>query len=60
MAGHSYDKTVQQGEAVKIMTGAPMPEGVGVVVMREQAVQDGDKVNFLTRKSRLTKCPYGG
>ncbi|MCX2757634.1 bifunctional molybdopterin-guanine dinucleotide biosynthesis adaptor protein MobB/molybdopterin molybdotransferase MoeA [Vibrio sp. Sgm 22] len=46
MAGHSYDKTVQQGEAVKIMTGAPMPEGVDVVVMREQAVQDGDKVSF--------------
>ncbi|MGF1853715.1 bifunctional molybdopterin-guanine dinucleotide biosynthesis adaptor protein MobB/molybdopterin molybdotransferase MoeA [Vibrio satsumensis] len=50
MAGHSYDKTVQQGEAVKIMTGAPMPEGVDVVVMREQAVQDGDKVSFLDAK----------
>lgn len=46
MAGHSYDKTVQQGEAVKIMTGAPMPEGVDVVVMREQAVQEGDTVSF--------------
>ncbi|MEZ8626678.1 bifunctional molybdopterin-guanine dinucleotide biosynthesis adaptor protein MobB/molybdopterin molybdotransferase MoeA [Vibrio splendidus] len=46
MAGHSYEQTVQQGEAVKIMTGAPMPEGVDVVVMREQAVQDGDKVSF--------------
>lgn len=46
MAGHSYDKTVQQGEAVKIMTGAPMPEGVDVVVMREQAVQEAGKVSF--------------
>ncbi|PMO00658.1 bifunctional molybdopterin-guanine dinucleotide biosynthesis protein MobB/molybdopterin molybdotransferase MoeA [Vibrio sp. 10N.222.55.F9] len=46
MAGHSYEQIVQQGEAVKIMTGAPMPEGVDVVVMREQAVQDGDKVSF--------------
>ncbi|KAA8667087.1 bifunctional molybdopterin-guanine dinucleotide biosynthesis adaptor protein MobB/molybdopterin molybdotransferase MoeA [Vibrio gigantis] len=46
MAGHSYDKTVQQGEAVKIMTGAPMPEGVDVVVMREQAFQEGDTVSF--------------
>ncbi|ULN62896.1 bifunctional molybdopterin-guanine dinucleotide biosynthesis adaptor protein MobB/molybdopterin molybdotransferase MoeA [Vibrio gigantis] len=46
MAGHSYNKTVQQGEAVKIMTGAPMPEGVDVVVMREQAVQEGDTVSF--------------
>ncbi len=45
-AGHSYNKTVQQGEAVKIMTGAPMPEGVDVVVMREQAVQEGDIVSF--------------
>ena len=46
MAGHSYDKTVQQGEAVKIMTGAPMPGGVDVVVMREQAVQEGGTVSF--------------
>ncbi|NOI53162.1 bifunctional molybdopterin-guanine dinucleotide biosynthesis adaptor protein MobB/molybdopterin molybdotransferase MoeA [Vibrio crassostreae] len=46
MAGHSYGKIVQRGEAVKIMTGAPMPEGVDVVVMREQAVQEGDKVSF--------------
>ncbi|MDA0153840.1 bifunctional molybdopterin-guanine dinucleotide biosynthesis adaptor protein MobB/molybdopterin molybdotransferase MoeA [Vibrio sp. Makdt] len=50
MAGHSYNKTVQQGEAVKIMTGAPMPEGVDVVVMREQAVQEGDVVSFLDAK----------
>ncbi len=31
------------------MTGAPMPEGVDVVVMREQAVQEGDTATSVTR-----------
>lgn len=41
MAGYSYNKPLQRGEAVKIMTGAPIPitdDGVGIaVIMREQA-----------------------
>lgn len=46
MAGYAYNKALQKGEAVKIMTGAPTPENGDTVVMREQATQTGDAVSF--------------
>ncbi|AJR08751.1 bifunctional molybdopterin-guanine dinucleotide biosynthesis adaptor protein MobB/molybdopterin molybdotransferase MoeA [Photobacterium gaetbulicola] len=46
MAGHSYDKPLNSGEAVRIMTGAPVPQNADTVIMREQASQDGDSVTF--------------
>ncbi|KAB0303716.1 bifunctional molybdopterin-guanine dinucleotide biosynthesis adaptor protein MobB/molybdopterin molybdotransferase MoeA [Vibrio fortis] len=46
LAGHSYDQEIQKGQAVKIMTGAPTPIAGDTVIMREQAVQDGDFVRF--------------
>ncbi|UPQ89220.1 bifunctional molybdopterin-guanine dinucleotide biosynthesis adaptor protein MobB/molybdopterin molybdotransferase MoeA [Vibrio sinaloensis] len=45
-AGHAYQKSLEKGQAVKIMTGAPMPQGADTVVMREQATQDSDSVTF--------------
>lgn len=50
LAGSHYPKTVERGEAVKIMTGAPMPLGADTVVMREQATQNGDLVSFAGTK----------
>ncbi|HGH6025568.1 TPA: bifunctional molybdopterin-guanine dinucleotide biosynthesis adaptor protein MobB/molybdopterin molybdotransferase MoeA [Vibrio mimicus] len=50
LAGSHYPKTVELGEAVKIMTGAPMPFGADTVVMREQATQNGDVVSFAGAK----------
>jgi molybdopterin molybdotransferase len=46
MAGHAYDKALEVGQAVKIMTGAPTPLNGDTVVMREQASQEGDNVTF--------------
>ncbi|KHT63788.1 molybdopterin-guanine dinucleotide biosynthesis protein MobB [Photobacterium gaetbulicola] len=46
MAGHSYDKPLNSGEAVRIMTGAPVPQNADTVIMREQASQNGDSVTF--------------
>ena len=46
MAGHSYNKPLNHGEAVRIMTGAPVPMNADTVIMREQANQDGDSVTF--------------
>ncbi len=46
-AGTSFDETVQPGEAVQIMTGAPVPSGIDAVVMVEQtsqAISGGDAV----------------
>ncbi|WP_337909930.1 bifunctional molybdopterin-guanine dinucleotide biosynthesis adaptor protein MobB/molybdopterin molybdotransferase MoeA [Vibrio cholerae] len=50
LAGSHYPKTVAFGEAVKIMTGAPMPHGADTVVMREQATQNGELVSFAGAK----------
>ncbi|EJL6302497.1 bifunctional molybdopterin-guanine dinucleotide biosynthesis adaptor protein MobB/molybdopterin molybdotransferase MoeA [Vibrio cholerae] len=50
LAGSNYPKTVERGEAVKIMTGAPMPLGADTVVMREQATQNGELVSFAGAK----------
>ncbi|BCK28277.1 bifunctional molybdopterin-guanine dinucleotide biosynthesis adaptor protein MobB/molybdopterin molybdotransferase MoeA [Vibrio cholerae] len=50
LAGSHYAKTVELGETVKIMTGAPMPQGADTVVMREQATQNGDAVSFAGAK----------
>ncbi|EGU30501.1 putative bifunctional molybdopterin-guanine dinucleotide biosynthesis protein MobB/MoeA [Vibrio ichthyoenteri ATCC 700023] len=46
MAGHAYSGELQLGQAVKIMTGAPMPIGADTVVMREQATELSDTVTF--------------
>ncbi|MEC6814366.1 bifunctional molybdopterin-guanine dinucleotide biosynthesis adaptor protein MobB/molybdopterin molybdotransferase MoeA [Photobacterium toruni] len=46
LAGHHYPHPLQTGEAVRIMTGAPVPQGADTVIMREQAHQDGDTVTF--------------
>ncbi len=43
-AGYVLDRPVQPGEAVRIMTGAPMPEGADAVAPFEQVEVDGDEV----------------
>ncbi|MDX1301805.1 bifunctional molybdopterin-guanine dinucleotide biosynthesis adaptor protein MobB/molybdopterin molybdotransferase MoeA [Photobacterium sp.] len=53
MAGHSYDQPLQKGQAVRIMTGAPVPENADTVVMREQATEDSDTVTFDMAKSAI-------
>lgn len=53
MAGHSYDTPLEKGQAVRIMTGAPVPEYADTVVMREQAEQEGDTVTFNLNMSAI-------
>jgi len=43
-AGEAFDGVVQPGQAVEIMTGAPMPSGADAVVMVEHANRDGCRV----------------
>lgn len=44
LAGRPFDGRVGPGEAVRIMTGAVMPEGADTVVMQEAARLDDDHV----------------
>ncbi|WP_425070506.1 gephyrin-like molybdotransferase Glp [Sagittula sp. S175] len=43
-AGHRYDGVVGPGQAVRIFTGAPVPEGAARVVIQEDVYRDGDTI----------------
>jgi len=43
-AGGAPTLTVGPGEAMRIMTGAPIPEGADAVIMVEESIIDGDHV----------------
>jgi molybdopterin molybdotransferase len=44
-AGHAFSGTVGQGEAVRIFTGAPVPEGADTVLIQEDAEKlDGNRI----------------
>jgi molybdopterin molybdotransferase len=45
--GRSLDLTLGASEAVRIMTGAPLPAGADAVVMAEYAEEEGESVNIL-------------
>ncbi len=40
-AGYLYDRSVGPGEAVRIMTGAPMPDGADTIVPFEETDEEG-------------------
>ncbi|MFK5892082.1 MAG: molybdopterin molybdotransferase MoeA [Pseudomonadota bacterium] len=41
-AGHPFDKTVNTGQVVRIMTGAKVPEGANAVIMQEKTAKTDD------------------
>jgi molybdopterin molybdotransferase len=43
-AGRAYGGSVGPGEAVRIFTGAPMPDGADAIVVQEEAKRDGDRI----------------
>ncbi len=43
-AGHPFDGVVSEGECVRIMTGALIPDGCDTVVMQEQATSEGTEI----------------
>ena len=51
-AGHVADRAVGSGEAIRIMTGAPMPNGADTVVRFEDTRQERDRVEILVAPQR--------
>jgi molybdopterin molybdotransferase len=49
-AGISKDLSLSKGEAVRIFTGAPMPNGADAVVMQEETKREGDFVFIQAEK----------
>jgi len=45
-AGRGFGGRVQPGEAVRIFTGAPVPEGAARVVMQEDVTRAGDRITL--------------
>lgn len=45
-AGHGYGGRVGAGQAVRIFTGAPMPEGADFVVIQEDVTRQGDLITI--------------
>ncbi len=43
-AGHRADHAVGQGQAIRIFTGAPVPDGADRVLIQEDTTRDGDQI----------------
>src|SRR5688500_11733979 len=43
-AGHGFRGVLKQGEAVRIFTGAPVPEGADAILIQEHALADNGTV----------------
>ena len=54
-AGARFAGTVHPGEAVRIFTGAPVPEGADAILIQEDAQSDGERV---TPRTTLTPGAY--
>ncbi len=45
-AGHPLDRPIRPGEAIRIFTGAPMPDGADTVMMQEDCVAAAGRVRL--------------
>jgi molybdopterin molybdotransferase len=52
-AGYQPQKTVQPGQAVRILTGAVMPEGADTIVMQEHTQRQDNLVSVLSAPTEL-------
>ncbi len=59
-AGEQRSTPVGKGEAVKIMTGAPVPAGCDTVVPIEKIEMDGDRLCLLNEVKRGSHVRYRG
>ena len=48
-AGHPYDAPIEPQSAVRIFTGAYLPQGADAIVIQEDTSSDGDHVTILER-----------
>ncbi|MCA0423672.1 MAG: molybdopterin molybdotransferase MoeA [Proteobacteria bacterium] len=51
-AGHGFSGAVGSGEAVRIFTGAPLPDGADTILIQENASADGDEITALQAEPR--------
>lgn len=56
-AGVVFDRELLPGQCVRIMTGAPVPNGADMVLMQEDVFRDGDVIHYQKQqgKSNISK-----
>ncbi|MEX0301743.1 MAG: gephyrin-like molybdotransferase Glp [Leisingera sp.] len=60
-AGHAFDGRIGAGQAVRIFTGAPVPEGASFVVIQEDVSRSGDLITITDEPSSNSNIrPRGG
>ncbi|AXI46157.1 molybdopterin molybdenumtransferase MoeA [Sulfitobacter sp. SK012] len=45
-AGHRFEGTMRAGQAVRIFTGAPMPQGADFIIIQEDVTRRGDLITL--------------
>jgi molybdopterin molybdotransferase len=58
-AGHRFDGSVTPGHAVRIFTGAPVPEGASHVVIQEDIDRRGDLITITAAQTHDNIRPLG-
>ena len=59
-AGHAFDGTVAPGQAIRIFTGAPVPDGATRVIIQEDVTRDSDLINVKPAADHATNIrPQG-
>lgn len=59
-AGHGYEGVMGPGGAVRIFTGAAMPDGADAIVIQEDATREADGVTVPAVEARHYVRPAGG
>jgi len=59
-AGHPFARRVGAGEAVRIFTGAPVPDGADLVVIQENTSAEGARIIVCDRSAEDFVRPAGG
>jgi molybdopterin molybdotransferase len=44
-AGHAYGKAINKGEAVRIFTGAEVPDGADCIIIQEDVTREGNNIS---------------
>jgi molybdopterin molybdotransferase len=45
-AGRAFDRAIDPGEAVRIFTGAPIPDGADAIAIQEDVNREGDRIRL--------------
>lgn len=59
-AGHGWDAVLTPNAGLRILTGAPLPEGTDTVILQEDVVIDGDQLIFNGPLKPWSNCRHAG